>query len=354
MSVFGRMAGSGYEQVVFGHDEETGLRSIIVIHDTSLGPALGGVRMHPYDSEDAALEDCLRLARGMTFKAAVAGLHLGGGKSVIIGDPRTQKTEALLRAHGRLIQTLGGRYIPGIDIGTDQADMDVLAHEVATVSCDGEDPSPQTALGVLEAIRAGVRAAFGTDVLSGVRVAVQGVGHVGGALARLLSAEGARLLIADVDETRAAALAEELGAEVVDVADVASVSCDVYAPCAFGGVVNETTLSGLRCRVVAGAANNVLSHDRLAERLRDLGVVYVPDYLANAGGLVFLEEELLGHSRAEREKRIRGIYHLATRVVEESNRRGVSTVVAADAIVRERLAAARSAGAAQVAVWRTP
>lgn len=335
--LFDRLICHGYEQVVFCYDRHTGLRSIIVIHDTTLGPALGGVRMWTYPSDEDALTDCLRLARAMTYKAAIAGLHLGGGKSVIIGDPRTDKSEALLRAHGRFIQSLGGRYIPGIDVGTEQADMDILALEVARVSCNGEDPSPNTALGVLEAIRAGVHAALGTDDLAGVSMAIQGVGHVGAALARRLASEGARLTVTDVDPERASMIGREIGADVVDADGIYTVAADVFAPCAMGAVVNSTTLPLLRCKIIAGAANNVLADEAHAEALRKRGILYVPDYCANSGGLIFLEEELLGHTAEHREKRIRGIYDTVTGLIAAARADGTDTVTTAERLVAARL-----------------
>ncbi|MGH2948834.1 MAG: Glu/Leu/Phe/Val dehydrogenase dimerization domain-containing protein, partial [Solirubrobacteraceae bacterium] len=226
MRVLDAMAAEGFEQIVFCHDAAAGLRSIIAIHDTALGPALGGVRMWPYASEDEALQDCLRLAHGMTYKAAAAGVSLGGGKSVIVGDPRRDKTEALLRAHGRYIQTLGGRYIPGIDVGTDQDDLRVIGREAERVSCVGGDPSPMTALGVLEGIRACLQAVNGSGSLAGVRVCVQGAGHVGGSLAEQLAAEGAAVIVADVDAERASGLAGRIGGTVVAPGDAVATECD--------------------------------------------------------------------------------------------------------------------------------
>ena len=346
--MFESMVPEGYEQVVFCHDRYTGLRSIIVIHDTTLGPALGGVRMVPYSSDDEALVDCLRLARAMTLKAAAAGVHLGGGKSVVIADPRTDKTEAMLRAHGRFIQSLGGRYIPGIDVGTEQADMDVLAFEVARVSCNGEDPSPNTALGVLEALRAGVTRAFERTDLAGIKVAVQGAGHVGAALAGFLVAEGAKVTICDVDPTKAELVARDVGADIVEAPAIYDLDVDVFAPCALGAVVNDDTLPRLKCGVVAGAANNVLQEPRHASELTQRGIVYVPDYYANGGGLIFVEEELLGHSRAQRERRIRQIYRNVLSVFDEADRYGITTDQAGERLALARLRALQNVGPRQV------
>jgi glutamate dehydrogenase/leucine dehydrogenase len=346
MSVLEAMAAERFEQVVFCHDAASGLRSIIAIHDTALGPALGGVRMWPYASEAEALEDCLRLAQGMTYKAAAADVNLGGGKSVIVGDPAREKSEALLRAHGRFIQTLGGRYIPGIDVGTEQDDLRVMALEAERVSCIGGDPSPMTALGVLEGIRACLRAQDGSDDLAGVRVCVQGAGHVGSSLAEQLAAAGAHVLVADVDDARAGALAARVDGESVPAPDAVATECDVLAPCALGAVVDDRTVDRLRCRIVAGSANNVLAEPRHGDALAARGILYAPDYVVNAGGLVFLEEEILGHDAATARERVRGVGAQVARVIEPARRQCVSTARAATALAEERLNAARNMRAA--------
>lgn len=337
MSVFERMAPDDFEQVVFCQDAATGLRSIIAVHDTTLGPALGGVRMRPYTSEEEALTDCLRLARGMTFKAAIAGVSLGGGKSVIIGDPKREKTEALLRAHGRFIQTLHGRYIPGVDAGTGVADLEVIGREAERVSCVRADPSPLTALGVLEGIRECVRARLGADSLAGVRVRVQGAGHVGGSLAEQLAAEGAEVVLADADDALAKEVADRIGAVRVDPEELLGGPCDVLAPCAYGGVVDDRTLQDLRCAVVAGGANNVLAEPRHGEELHARGILYAPDYCINSGGLISLEEEILGHDRARTERRVRGVATLIRGVLHRAAQDGTSTTRAAEALAAERL-----------------
>lgn len=339
MPIFDQLAGDDFEQVVFCQDTATGLRSIIAVHDTTLGPALGGVRMRPYRDEEEALTDCLRLARGMTFKAAIAGVNLGGAKSVIIGDPRRDKTEALLRAHGRFIQTLHGRYIPGVDAGTGVPDLEVIAMEADRVSCVRSDPSPMTALGVLSGIRASVRAALSAPALSGIRVCVQGVGHVGTALAELLVDHGAEVLIADVDQERAKEVADRLGATVVEPAEALRTECDVLAPCAYGAVINDDTLRDLRCAVIAGGANNVLAEPRHGDALRARGILYAPDFCVNAGGLIALEEEILGHGPQRAERRVRSVGDLVTGVVERAAADGVSTADAALTIAGERLRA---------------
>ncbi|MFD1541025.1 Glu/Leu/Phe/Val dehydrogenase family protein [Nonomuraea guangzhouensis] len=326
------------EQVVFGSDPATGLRSIIIIHDTTLGPALGGVRMWPYAGEAEALADGLRLARAMTLKAAAAGLGLGGGAAIVIGDPARDKSEALLRAHGRFIATLGGRFIPVNDVGTGQADIEVIGRETAPV-CDNGDPSPYTALGVLESIRAGLRAARGSGELAGATVAVQGAGNVGSHLTRLLRAESADVVIADLVGERARDVAERYGARLMSPQDIVSAPCDVFAPCALGEVVTEETLPRLRCRVIAGGANNVLAEPGLADELARRGILYAPDFLANAGGLVYLEGRLLGHDDARSTARVERVGGIVAGVFERAGREHITTVEAATAIAHARLAA---------------
>ncbi|MER5305918.1 Glu/Leu/Phe/Val dehydrogenase dimerization domain-containing protein [Streptomyces lasiicapitis] len=337
-TIFDRLRSGGFEQALFNHDARTGLRSLVLIHDTTLGPALGGVRMHPYETETAALEDGLRLAEAMTLKAAAAGLALGGGWSVVIGDPAHDKTEALLRAHGRFVATLGGRFIPVNDVGTTQADLKVIGTEAAPVCADG-DPSPMTALGVLEGIRACLRATGGDGSLRGVRVCVQGAGNVGAALARLLAAESAELLVSDIDPRRAAAVARAVGARVVDPATAAITECDVLAPCALGSVVNDRTLPELRCRIIAGGANNVLAAPEHAAALEARGILYAPDFCVNAGGLIFLEERLLGHDDARAEHRVRRVGERLATVIEDARRSGVTPTEAALTQARARLRA---------------
>ncbi|MQA10634.1 MAG: leucine dehydrogenase [Pseudonocardiaceae bacterium] len=344
MSVFDRMVPDDFEQVVFCHDANTGLRSIIAVHDTSLGPALGGVRMRAYPREEDALTDCLRLARGMTFKAAIAGVNLGGGKSVIIGDPKHDKTEALLKAHGRFIQTLHGRYIPGMDSGTEMRDLEVIATEADRVSCVRNDPSPMTALGVLEGIKACVHARFGTGSLDGVKVCVQGVGHVGSSLAGKLVAEGAEVTVADADGPRAKEVAGEIGATKVDADALLATPCDVLAPCAYGGVIDDSTVDTLRCAIVAGGANNVLAEPRHGEELQARGILYAPDYCINAGGLISLEEEILGHDEQRTERRVRSVGKLVADVLRRAEQDGVSPAHAATAMATERLTALSAVG----------
>ena len=340
-TVLQRLADGNFEQASFFHDAATGLRSIIVIHDTTLGPALGGVRMWPYESEDAALTDGLHLAEAMTLKAAAAGLNLGGGWSLIIGDATRDKTEALLRAHGRHIATLGGRFIPVNDVGTGQADISVIGLEASPVCASG-DPSPMTALGVLEGIRACLRATGGDGSLRGVRVGIQGVGNVGAALARVLAAESAEVIVADVDTRRASDVAARLGARVVDPHEILSTECDVLAPCALGSVVDDETLPSLRCRVIAGGANNVLAGPDHAAALEARGILYAPDFCVNAGGLIYLEEKLLGHDDEQAEGRVRQVGERVAAVIDQARRRGIPTTRAAVELAEARMRAGRT------------
>ncbi|MFI6368578.1 Leu/Phe/Val dehydrogenase [Nocardia sp. NPDC050630] len=339
-SLFGRIQQSGTEQIMFCSDVESGLRSIIVIHDTTLGPSLGGVRMWPYATETAALDDGLRLAQMMTLKAAAAGLDLGGSTNIVIGDPAHDKTEALLRAQGRFIATLGRRFIPVNDVGTTQADIEIIGRE-ATPVCDNGDPSPYTALGTLEAIRACLRVSTGSSSLRDVTVAVQGAGNVGSALTELLTAESANVLVADIDPSRSEQLAQRFGATVIAPEQLVSTQCDVLAPCALGAVVTDESLPRLNCCIIAGGANNVLADEKHAAQLDTRGILYAPDFLANAGGLIYLEEQLLGHDEKRTEQRVRSVAQLVTAVIERARTEGITTVRAATDIAENRLATRR-------------
>ncbi len=346
VDVFEAISREGCEQALFCHDPQTGLRAIIAIHDTTLGPSLGGVRMRPYPTEEEALADVLDLARAMTYKFAAAGIDLGGGKSVIIGDPATAKSEDLLRAFGRFVRTLGGRYIPGIDVGTTQDDMRTIGLEAEPVSCVGVDPSPYTALGVYAAIRACIRHATGSPDLEGARIAIQGVGHVGEALARRSAEAGADLVLADVDGARAERLAKELDATAVDADDIVTVACDVLAPCAVGGVIDEETVARLGCRVVAGGANNVLADPRVAETLRARGIVYAPDYVANAGGVILLDTERAGDPPERAADRCWELGDRMRHILERADAEGISTLAAANGLAEQRLGEGRSEASA--------
>ncbi len=343
MEVFKGMQEHGYEQVVFCYNESAGLKAIIAIHDTTLGPALGGLRMWPYATEDEAIVDVLRLARGMTYKAAAAGLNLGGGKSVIIGDPRKDKSEALFRALGRFIQSLGGRYITAEDVGTTVEDMDYIHMEtdfvtgVSAAFGSSGDPSPATAFGVWQGMKAAAKAALGTEKLSGLKVALQGVGHVGYYLARHLHDEGARLTVCDINDESTTRARVELGAGVVDADAIYDVDCDIFSPCALGAVINPTTVPRLKCKVVAGCANNQLLSPADGNALEERDILYAPDYVINAGGLINVADELEGYNRDRAYKKVAGIYGNIERVINRAKSEGIPTYRAADRLAEERI-----------------
>jgi leucine dehydrogenase len=347
MDVFSSPAFDDHEQVLFFYDRPSGLRAIIALHDTTLGPAVGGCRFWPYASEVEAVTDVLRLARGMTYKAAMADLPFGGGKSVIIGDPRTARSEALFRALGRAVHCLGGAYYTGEDVGTTPQDMDWAGLETPYVlgrtRGGSGDPSPVTAHGVLLGIKAAVRHRFGRDELQGVRVAVQGTGHVGGNLASLLAAEGAQLILADIDAERAARKTRELGARQVGCDEILSVDAEVLAPCALGGVIDDRTLPRLSCDIVAGAANNQLHEPRHGTALHERGILYAPDYVTNAGGLINIAQELRpgGYDRARALAQVATIETTLAEIFERSEREDRPTHEIADQVAEERIAAAR-------------
>ena len=336
----------GHEQVVYGADPASGLRCIIAIHSTALGPALGGTRFYPYPDEDAALVDVLRLAKGMAYKNACAGLDHGGGKAVIIGDPDVDKTEALLRAYGRVVDSLGGRYITACDVGTYTTDMAVVRRETRWAT--GADPleggsgdsGVMTAYGTFVGIRTCVRRVFGTEELSGRHVAIQGVGKVGRRLAEMLVEVGAKVTVADVDEDAAGVVADRLGADVVDPREVHEVDADVFSPNALGGAIDDRTLPALQCRIVAGAANNQLAEDRHGQALRDAGILYAPDYVINAGGVIQVGDELHpdGHSPERTRARVERIGARLDEVFDRADRDGLPTSEAADRVAEQRMA----------------
>jgi leucine dehydrogenase len=348
MQVFEKLAEYRYEQLVFCHDKATGLRAIIAIHDTTLGPALGGCRMYPYATEEVAIVDVLRLARGMTYKAAASGLNLGGGKSVIIADPRTDKSEALFRSFGRYIETLAGRYIVAEDVGTSTEDANFIRVETShVVGVDvtrggSGDPSPLTALGVRQGMRACAEAVFGTTSLQDRVVAVQGVGHVGYHLCRLLHEEGAGLIVTDVDGSAVGRAVREFGAKAVELDEILTIPCDIFAPCALGAVLNDATIPELRCSIVAGSANNVLAESHHGEALSERGILYAPDYVINAGGLINVADELEGYNERRAVNRVMRIEDSIRRVIAISRRDDVPTNIAADTLALERIAAISS------------
>jgi leucine dehydrogenase len=345
-----RIPQPGYEQVVTCEDAESGLKAIIAVHDTTLGPALGGMRMWPYASWDDALFDVLRLAKGMTFKSAVAETGLGGGKSVILGNPKTQKSERLFLAMGRFIESVGGAYITAEDVGTSVEDMVVVRRATRHVtglprsSGSSGDPSPWTALGVYRGIVASLEEVFGSGDVKGRSVAIQGCGHVGKYLAEHLAKAGAKLLLADISPERVAEVAKATGGTVVDSADILFQRCDVLAPCALGAVLNDETLPRLKTRIIAGAANNVLLREEHGARLKAMGVLYAPDYVINAGGIinVSIEVEKGGYDESRSKKKVENIYHALKKVVALSTSAGISTNEASNRLADEILARGRA------------
>jgi len=343
MKWFDYMERYDYEQLLLCQDKNSGLKAIIAIHDTTLGPALGGVRMWNYASEEEAIIDALRLARGMTYKAAAAGLNLGGGKTVIIGDPRKDKNEAMFRALGRFIQGLNGRYITAEDVGTTEEDMDIIHQETRYVTGvspafgSSGNPSPVTAYGVYRGMKAAAKIAFGSDSLEGRTVAVQGVGSVAYHLCKHLYEEGARLIVTDIVRENVERAVRDFGAESVDPDKIYDVECDIFSPCALGAIINDETLPRLKCRVVAGSANNQLKEERHGDRLEELGIIYVPDYVINAGGLINVADELLGYNRERAMKKVETIYDNVLKVFEIAKRDGIPSYKAADRMAEERI-----------------
>ncbi|MDR7072667.1 branched-chain amino acid dehydrogenase [Fictibacillus barbaricus] len=343
MELFKYMETYDYEQLVICQDKQSGLKAIICIHDTTLGPALGGTRMWTYDSEDAAIEDALRLARGMTYKNAAAGLNLGGGKTVIIGDPKKDKNEEMFRAFGRYIQGLNGRYITAEDVGTTVEDMDLIYQETPFVTGvspafgSSGNPSPVTAYGVYRGMKAAAKEAFGTDSLEGKVIAVQGVGHVAYTLCKHLHEEGASLIVTDINKDAVQRAVEDFGAKAVDIDDIYSVDCDIFAPCALGAIINDSTISQIKAKVVAGAANNQLKETRHGDALHEMGIVYAPDYVINAGGVINVADELNGYNRDRAMKKVETIYDNIASVIEISKRDNIPTYLAADRLAEERI-----------------
>jgi leucine dehydrogenase len=327
-----------HEGVHVFHNADSGLRAIIAIHSTHLGPAAGGARFWHYADERDAITDALRLSRGMSFKNAMAGLPMGGGKGVILADPQRTKTPAMLEAFGRAIDSLGGRYVTAEDVGMGEADLAAIGRETRHVSglpvgadAAGGDPGPVTATGVFLGVKAAIAHALGRSDASGIHVAIQGVGSVGGGLARLLAAEGARLTLADLDATKAAALARDLGASAVPAAEILGIDADVMSPCALGAVLNEASIASLRTPIVAGGANNQLATPEDGDRLHARGILYAPDYVINAGGIINVALEYLGkENRADVERRVAQIPERLDTVWRESAATGETAARVAD------------------------
>src|SRR6058998_3247259 len=342
LALFSLLAEHDHEQVSVYHEPSCGYRGIIAIHSTVLGPALGGTRFWSYRTDEEALVDCLRLARGMTYKAAVAGLNLGGGKSVILGDNRTTRREALFRAHGRHVESLKGRYITAEDVGTSTSDMEFIKaetnHVTGLIGRSG-DPSPVTAYGVYRGVKACARYRYGSDSLAGKSVALQGCGSVGYHLAKLLFAEGAVISCTDIDSQRVKRVVEECGAKAVAPDAIYDVAATIFAPCALGAVINDDTVQRLQVEIVAGAANNQLAEDRHGDELERRGITYAPDYVINGGGLINVNAELHGWAPERARSKAGEIYDTLLRVFEIAREEGVPTYRAADRLAEQRIAA---------------
>ncbi len=343
--LFGALAQLGHEQVVFCYDEPTGLKAIIGIHNTALGPALGGTRMWNYATEQEALTDVLRLSRGMTFKAAITGLNLGGGKAVIIGDAKTQKTEAFLRRFGKFINSLGGKYITAEDVNMKTADMEYIAMETRYVTGlpesmgGGGDPSPVTAYGTYLGIKASAKKVFGNDSLTNRKIAVQGVGQVGMHLVEYLVKENAQVFITDISEEKVKDLTLRFKVTPVNQESIYDLDVDVYAPCALGATLNDNTIPRLKCSIVAGAANNQLKDEiRHGYMLQDRGITYAPDFLINAGGLINVYNEYLGHYNRKRVfEQAERIYDTCLNILNMASHEKISAQEAAIKMAESRI-----------------
>ncbi len=343
MVVFDEVAGGGHEQVIYAYDDVSGLRAIIAIHSTALGPALGGTRFFPYNSEEDALVDVLRLSKGMTYKAAAAGLDLGGGKAVIIGDPATDKSERLFRAYGRIVDSLGGRYITAEDVGTTTTDIDIIRREThwalgySIAEGGAGDPSPITSRGLFAAARAVSEFLWGDPDLAGRRFAVQGVGKVGSAFVQLLVEARAEVIVADAFEGALEEAVDNYGVKGVDVEEIHTIDCDFYSPCALGGGLNKTTIPELNCQAIVGSANNQLASDEDADRIAERGIVYAPDFVVNAGGLINVYDELHGYSKMRAMHRVDSIFQATRAILQTSKEAQVNPNRAAVMLAEERI-----------------
>lgn len=342
--IFESISKTDHEEVVFCQNKDAGLKAIIAIHNSVLGPALGGLRMWPYATEQDALNDVLRLSRGMTYKAAVSGLNLGGGKAVIIGDPSKDKSEALFRAFGRFVNSLNGRYITAEDVGIDVNDMEHVYREtefvtgVHQVHGGSGDPSPFTAFGTLQGLMAAMQVQFGNEDVGKYSFAVQGVGHVGMEYVKLLRERGAKVFVTDINAELVQRAVDDYGAEAVDADAIYDTGADVYSPCALGGTVNEATLQRLQCKIICGAANNQLATNEIGDEVQRRGILYAPDYAVNAGGLMNVSLEIDGYNRERAMRMLRTIYFNLARIFEISKRDNIPTYLAADRMAEERIA----------------
>jgi leucine dehydrogenase len=343
--IFGEMAKNDHEQVVFCNDSESGLKAIIGIHNTVLGPALGGTRMWDYASDAEALNDVLRLARGMTYKAAISGLNLGGGKAVIIGNADELKNEALLRRFGRFVESLNGKYVTAEDVNMSPDDMEYISMETRHVTGlsesigGGGDPSPMTAYGVYMGMKASAKKAYGSDSLEGRSVSVQGAGHVGMYLLEYLAKENVKLYVSDFNGNRAKEAAAKFGAQVVGLDEIYDLDVDIYAPCALGATVNDSTIDRLHCQIIAGAANNQLDDEQLhGHLLAKRGIIYAPDFLINAGGLINVGIDYLGGWSKERVlHKTEKIYQTTLDILNLSEKKDIDTQEAAMRLAKRRI-----------------
>jgi leucine dehydrogenase len=341
-SVLAQMGNMGHEQVLFCQDREVGLKAIIAIHNTVCGPSLGGTRMWNYASDEEALQDVLRLSRGMTYKNAISGLDLGGGKAVIIGDSRKDKSEALMRRFGRFVDSLAGNYITAEDVGISPQDMSWVALEtkhVAGLPGKSGDPSPVTAYGVYMGMKASAKVQFGSDSLAGKKVAVQGVGHVGEYLVEYLQKEGAEIYISDIHEETLNRVSREYGASVVGLDAIYDIDMDIYAPCALGATVNDATLRRLKCSIIAGAANNQLANESVhGKKVIEMGMIYAPDYLINAGGVMNCAGEVYNIDNDRVMSMAENIYNTTLAIIKKSRAEGIPSYLAANRMAEERIA----------------
>lgn len=339
--VIAQMSQYNHEELLFCNDNETGLKAIIAVHNTVLGPALGGTRVWAYDNEMEALNDVLRLSRGMTYKNSLAGLNLGGGKAVIIGDSRVIKSEALMRRFGKFVNSLGGNYITAEDVGINPQDMVYVSYETNhVVGLPGKsgDPSPVTAQGVYMGMKAAAKEQFGSDSLAGKKIAVQGVGHVGEYLVKSLVKEGADVIVTDIYEPTLKRVAQEYGVKVVGLDEIYDVDMDIYAPCALGATVNDATLSRLKCSIIAGAANNQLQNESIhGQMVMDKGIIYTPDFALNAGGVINCYSEFAGLSADWALNKANEIYSTITEIVKRSKTQNVPTYQIANQMAEERI-----------------
>jgi len=344
-SIFSQIEALGHKKIVFCSDPDTGLQAIIAIHDTTLGPALGGIRMWAYKSETDALNDVLRLSKAMTYKAAITGLNLGGGKAVIIGDPRRDKSEALMRKFGRFIKNQNGEFIAGEDMGTTMKDMEYIRMETQYVTGLPEtiggsgDPTPIAAQGVFMGIKAAVKELYGNDNLTGKSVIVQGIGHVGENLVKLLRDEKAKVYVSDINEERLSQVAKKYGAEAISNNSIFDIDADIYSPCAMGATINSQSIKKLKCAIIAGSANNQLEDEQEhGQMLVDRGILFAPDYVINAGGLINCYSELMGFSKKRTLQLTENIYDATRNVLKLSKAENISTIEAANKIAEKRIA----------------